>query len=85
MSFTVGCFSQDSSIPAVALCVDAKSVACLEIHTRLAYAGGVTVSFFEWVQNLQNFRWEEDEVNKRLDRYIATFPRHVPCKRPPSK
>ncbi len=31
-------------------------------------AGGVTVSFFEWVQNLQNFRWEEDEVNKRLDR-----------------
>jgi len=32
------------------------------------HAGGVTVSFFEWVQNLQNFRWEEDEVNKRLDR-----------------
>ncbi len=28
----------------------------------------MTVSFFEWVQNLQNFRWEEDEVNKRLDR-----------------
>ena len=26
------------------------------------------MSFFEWVQNLQNFRWEEDEVNKRLDR-----------------
>jgi glutamate dehydrogenase (NAD(P)+) len=34
-------------------------------------AGGVTVSFFEWVQNLQNFRWEEDEVNKRLDRAMT--------------
>ena len=29
------------------------------------------MSFFEWVQNLQNFRWEEDEVNKRLDRYAS--------------
>lgn len=29
------------------------------------------MSFFEWVQNLQNFRWEEDEVNKRLDRAMT--------------
>lgn len=29
------------------------------------------MSFFEWVQNLQNFRWEEDEVNKRLDRHAS--------------
>lgn len=33
----------------------------------LANAGGVTVSYFEWVQNLQHFRWEEDEVNRRLE------------------
>ncbi len=36
----------------------------------LANAGGVIVSYFEWVQDLQAFFWEENEVNNKLERLM---------------
>ncbi len=37
----------------------------------LANAGGVTVSYFEWVQNLEMLHWSEDDVNRRLQDIIT--------------
>jgi glutamate dehydrogenase (NAD(P)+) len=37
----------------------------------LANAGGVIVSYFEWVQDLQFFFWEEEEVNRNLERLMV--------------
>eukprot|EP00798_Chlamydomonas_sp_ICE-L_P020967 gene20967-27822_t len=40
----------------------------------LSNGGSLVVSFFEWTQNVQNFRWEEEEINRKLDQYmVAAF------------
>lgn len=43
----------------------------------LANAGGVIVSYFEWVQDLQSFFWSEEQVNSRLKSIITTAFREV--------
>ena len=43
----------------------------------LCNAGGVTVSYSEWVQDLQQFFWDEDEINKRLAQIMMRSFREV--------
>ena len=50
----------------------------------LANSGGVTVSYFEWVQNIQQFRWELDQVNFELKKRMTRATGNV-CSRAEEK
>ena len=53
--------------PAADEILEAKGV--MVVPDILANAGGVVVSYFEWVQGLQEYFWTEEEVNERLHRH----------------
>ena len=40
-------------------------------------AGGVTVSYFEWVQDMASFFWSEEEINAKMDRIMTDAIIHV--------
>ncbi len=44
----------------------------LVVPDVIANAGGVTVSYFEWVQDFSSFFWDEDEINARLVKIMTT-------------
>ncbi len=54
--------------PAADLILQEKGV--LVVPDVLANAGGVTVSYFEWVQDISAFFWSDEEINQRLDRIM---------------
>jgi glutamate dehydrogenase (NAD(P)+) len=43
----------------------------LVVPDVICNSGGVTVSYFEWVQDFSSFFWTEDEINQRLDKIIV--------------
>ncbi|MDF1484701.1 Glu/Leu/Phe/Val dehydrogenase [Ramlibacter sp. H39-3-26] len=49
----------------------------LVVPDVICNAGGVTVSYFEWVQDFSSFFWTEDEINQRLDRIMVGALEHI--------
>jgi glutamate dehydrogenase (NAD(P)+) len=49
----------------------------LVVPDVICNAGGVTVSYFEWVQDFSSFFWTEDEINLRLDKIMVGALRHI--------
>ncbi|MFN9708745.1 MAG: Glu/Leu/Phe/Val family dehydrogenase [Burkholderiales bacterium] len=49
----------------------------LVVPDVICNAGGVTVSYFEWVQDFSSFFWTEDEINQRLDKIMVDALSHI--------
>ncbi len=49
----------------------------LVVPDVICNAGGVTVSYFEWVQDFSSFFWSEDDINVKLDRIMVEALKHI--------
>ena len=49
----------------------------LVVPDVICNAGGVTVSYFEWVQDFSSFFWSENEINARLDTLMVEALRKI--------
>jgi glutamate dehydrogenase (NAD(P)+) len=63
------------STPAADIALAERGI--IVIPDILVNAGGVVVSYFEWAQNIQEFRWEEDRVNKELEHVMKQATQEV--------
>lgn len=61
--------ANNPTTPAADLALEQRSIPV--IPDFLANAGGVTVSYYEWAQNLQQYRWTHDKVNDELKHTIT--------------
>ena len=72
MAFTTGMWTVAANLPWTPEADDILADRnILVVPDVIANAGGVTVSYFEWVQDFSSYFWDEDEINRRLVRIMS--------------
>jgi glutamate dehydrogenase (NAD(P)+) len=65
------------TVPAAEAILEARGIPV--IPDILANAGGVTVSYFEWVRGMQRLLWDDDELRRRLRTFMRSATERVAC------